>query len=97
MPVASYTDRQIRAAKEALEISDVGACNVAGVANALHEAACAWLEAEHSTTKANKCAPVRLILFQLCYLAFETEDHQDQYATAHAECEVIAACGTSGG
>lgn len=91
--MSQYTAKQIKAAADALFI-DEGACNVAGIANALHEAACAWLEAESSTDKANTCAPVRIIMHQLSWLVFKTDTmpHED-WIRAREECKKIACSG----
>lgn len=86
----SYTKKQIVAAANALFIDD-GACNVAGIANALHAAACAWLEAESSTDKANTCAPVKIIMHQLNHLVFHKTDcmTHDEWLKARVECKEI--------
>ena len=87
----SYTEKQRKAAADALFIDD-GACNVAGIANALHAAAAAWLEAEHSTDMANTCAPVKIIMHQLNHLVFHSIDCMttDEWAAVRAECKEIA-------
>jgi hypothetical protein len=86
----TYTEAQKKAAEDALCI-DGGACNVAGIANALHEAAVAWLHA-HGTDKANTCAPVKLIMHQLNFLIFGKEDWMSfgEYLKAQDECKKIA-------
>lgn len=87
----AYTEAQKKTARDALFI-DEGACNVSGIANALHEAASAWLGAEHSTDKANTCAPVKLIMHQLNHLVFHKTDcmTHKEWLAARRECQKIA-------
>ena len=89
--VAAYTEKQRKAAENAIYIDD-GACNVSGIANALHEAAAAWLEAESGTDKANTCAPVKLIMHQLNWLVFRKDDcmTHEEWVRAREECKKIA-------
>ncbi len=87
-----YTEEQIKAAKDALVIVDPGACNLTGVALALHEAGKAWLHS-HGTDAANASAPVRLILDQLLNLAFKgrVSIGSDEFHKAYEECKAIVA------
>ena len=88
-----YTHEQIKAAKDALVIVDPGACNLTGVALALHEAGKAWLHARRDTHDANTSAPVRLILDQLLNLAFKgrVSIDSDEFHEAYEECKAIVA------
>ena len=93
-----YTEEQIKAAKDALVIVDPGACNLTGVALALHEAGKAWLHS-HGTDAANTSAPVRLIMTQLIQLAFGSlvDVPLDVFSTAFDECKMIVSAGEEGG
>ena len=86
-----YTEEQIKAARDALVIVDPGACNLTGVALALHEAGKAWLHARRDTHDANTCAPVRLIMTQLIHLAFGpvVDVPLDVFSAAFDECKRI--------
>jgi hypothetical protein len=86
----TYTKAQKTAAEDALDI-DSGACNVAGIANALHEASVAWLHT-NGTDQANTCAPVKLIMHQLNFLVFRKEDCMSftEYMKVQEECNKIA-------
>ena len=94
-----YTEEQIKAAKDALVIVDPGACNLTGVALALHEAGRAWLHARRDTHAANTCAPVRLIMTQLIHLAFGpvVDLPLDVFSAALEECKRIVSAGEEGG
>ena len=86
-----YSKEQIAASETALAIDNPGACNVASVADAMREAAVAWLRAGHDTGSANRCAPVRLILNQIAHLVEGTALlDQDEYAKVKGECRMIA-------
>ena len=92
-----YTEKQIKAAKDALVVVDPGACNLTGVALALHEAGKAWLRAGNDTDAANICAPVRLILTQLIHLAFgsRVDVPLEVFSEAFDECRRIMDQGTA--
>ena len=86
-----YSKEQIAASETALAIDNPGACNVASVADAMREAAVAWLRAGHDTDSANRCAPVRLILNQIAYLVEGTALLESgEYAKVKGECRMIA-------
>jgi hypothetical protein len=93
-----YTEEQIKAAKDALVIVDPGACNLTGVALALHAAGKAWLHS-HGTDAANTSAPVRLIMTQLIQLAFGSlvDVPLDVFSTAFDECKMIVSAGEERG
>jgi len=87
----TYTEAQKKAAHNATYIDD-GACNVSGIANALHEAAAAWLGAGSGTDGANTCAPVKIIMHQLNHLVFHKTNcmTHEEWLKARRECEEIS-------
>ena len=78
-----------KAAQSALDAQS--ACNATAVAKALHEIGRAHLHAGYGTNGAQRSAPFKLMMFQMCSLAGITVDYNDdnRYYDIYKECQEL--------